>query len=262
MSDHVLEPEKEVELDHLSPSSIRMYMRCPRQWWYRYVLGMKIAPDGGLVSGIAFHNAAERCLTEKIETGEDAPPDEAAEIARDEAEKGLETAILAEDQSKGSVIDKAVRFATTWAEEALPEAEPDKVEEEWELDLGEVRVIGRIDMIAKDGTVVDWKTSSKAPPKAESLAANPQTGLYSAATGSDKMTFVHLVDSKTKGVRVEPVSIPSDLIDQSRRLSEELAVDVAGACRSGIFPRNTDGWHCSARWCGYYKRCMSGQDRP
>jgi CRISPR/Cas system-associated exonuclease Cas4 (RecB family) len=260
MGEHILEPE--VTLDHLSPSSIRMYLMCPRQWWYRYVLGMKIAPDGGLVSGIAFHNTAEACLKAKIETGENTPVEEAEEIARDEAQHGLEDAVLLEDQSRGSVVDKTVRLTSAWAENALPESRPHSVEQEWELDLGSVRVIGRIDMIAEDGHVVDWKTTGKAPPKPEALAANPQTGLYSAATGAETVEYVHIVDSKSKGPYVQSVEVPKELVTRSRELSQELAVDVAGACQSGYFPRNTNGWHCSARWCGFYSRCMSGKDKP
>jgi RecB family exonuclease len=263
VDEHILSPaQKEIELDHLSASSIRMYMRCPRQWWYRYVEGIKIAPDGGLVSGIAFHNAAEDCLTEKIATGENAPPEKAGEVARDEAEKGLENAVLLEDQSKGSVIDKAVRLAQNWAEKALPDAKPSTVEESWELDLGDVTVIGRIDMVEDDGTVVDWKTTSKTPPKPADLAANPQTGLYSAATGSTKVKYVHIVDTKTKGVNVVPVDVPEEMVANARDIATETALDVAGAVRSGYFPRNCEGWHCSPRWCGYYNRCMSGKDRP
>jgi len=260
MGDHILEPE--IELDHLSASSIRMYLRCPRQWWYRYVLGMRVPPDGGLISGIAFHNAAETCLTEKIETGENKTADEAREFARDEAVKGLEDAVLLEDQSGGGVVDKAVRLTGAWAENVLPDAQPAEVEKSWELDLGDIIVVGRIDMVADDGHVVDWKTTSKAPPKPEALAANPQTGLYSAATGSSTVEYVHVVDSKSKGPYIAPVTVDEDLVTRSRNLSQELAVDVAGACKSGSFPRNTEGWHCSARWCGYYSRCMSGKDKP
>lgn len=260
MSDHILEPE--VSLDHLSASSIRMYLRCPRQWWYRYVLGIKIAPDGGLVSGIAFHNAAEACLVYKIETGENAPANEAEERARDNAVRGLDDAILAEDQSPGAVVDKAVRLTSAWAKEALPEAKPASVEEGWELQIDNVTVVGRIDMVSTDGHVVDWKTTSKAPPKPQALAANPQTGLYSAATGAETVEYVHVVDSKSKGPYIAPVEVPAPLVKQSRELSQELVVDVAGACQSGHFPRNTEGWHCSARWCGYYSRCMSGKEKP
>jgi CRISPR/Cas system-associated exonuclease Cas4 (RecB family) len=44
---------------HVSASSIGMYQRCPRQWAYRYVLGIKVPPDGGLITGLGVHRAAE-----------------------------------------------------------------------------------------------------------------------------------------------------------------------------------------------------------
>lgn len=242
-------------IEHLSPSSISMYLRCPRQYHYRYVLGEKRPPDGGLVAGIAFHNAAERALVAKRDDDCVQTSEEVAETARDEAEAGLDEAVLEEGQTRGAIKDKAARLSAGWAKDLLPEQRPVLVEESWETMIDDVKVVGRMDMVDEDGVVKDWKTSSKAPPNAHTLASNPQTGLYSLASGSESVTYAYIVDNKT-GVKCKEVEVPQDLTARSVTLASELVVDVAAAIRSGVFPRNQTGWWCSARWCGYYSQCV------
>ena len=242
-------------ISHLSPSAINMYLRCPRQYEYRYVKGEKVPPDGGLVAGIAFHNAAETALIAKRDEDRVATEEEVADLARDEAQTGLEDAVLEEGQTAGAIKDKAARLSEGWARDLLPDQRPAEVEASWETVIDDVKVVGRIDMIDTDGVVKDWKTSSKSPPNPQALAANPQTGLYALASESDNVHYAYIVDNKS-GVKCTEVALPTDLTASARELASELVVDVATAVRSGVFPRNQSGWWCSPRWCGYYSQCV------
>ena len=245
-------------IDHLSPSAISMWLRCPRQYEYRYVKGQKRPPDGGLVAGVAFHNTAESALIVKRDEDRLVTGEEAADLARDEAEAGLEDAVLEEGQTAGSIKDKAARLSEAWAENMLPDQKPRHVEQSWEIMVDDVKVIGRVDMVDEDGIVKDWKTSSKAPPSPATLASNPQTGLYAEATGAESVTYAYIVDKKA-GVDCVEVPVPADLTAVSKDLSKQLVVDVASAVRSGVFPRNQTGWWCSPRWCGYYAECVGNR---
>lgn len=247
-------------IDHMSPSAINMYLRCPRQYEYRYVKGEKVPPDGGLVAGIAFHNAAEAALITKRDEDRVVSGEEAAEIARDEAAAGLEDAVLEEGQTPGAIKDKAARLSEAWADQLLPEQKPVEVEQSWETMIDDVKVVGRIDMVDENGVVKDWKTSSKAPPSPATLAANPQTGLYALANETNDVTYAYIVDNKS-GVKCVEVPVPKELTERAKDLSAELVVDVATAVRKGIFPRNQSGWWCSPRWCGYYGQCIGKRKR-
>ena len=68
-------------LRHVSASQIAMYQRCPRQWAFRYVLGIKRPPDGGLVVGSGVHAGAEAGMITKKATGDNPDREQVAEIA-------------------------------------------------------------------------------------------------------------------------------------------------------------------------------------
>ena len=56
---------------HLSPTQSGMYWRCPMQYYFRYVLGLKVPPAVALVEGGSHHNTFEYNNKHKIKTGKD-----------------------------------------------------------------------------------------------------------------------------------------------------------------------------------------------
>ena len=72
-------------LPYLRASSIRTYLRCPRQFWYVYVQGLRVPPGAAATAGTAMHRAAELGLLEKIDTGKDPDPDDSAQAAAEVA---------------------------------------------------------------------------------------------------------------------------------------------------------------------------------
>ena len=50
-----------------------MYLRCPRQYYHRYVEGHKEPPGWAMVAGLSGHEALEMNNLTKIDTGEDLP---------------------------------------------------------------------------------------------------------------------------------------------------------------------------------------------
>jgi RecB family exonuclease len=244
---------------HVSSSQIGMYRRCPRQWAYRYILGLKIPPDGGLIVGSGVHHAAEVGMLHKRDTGENPDPDmcrtAAAEYITDELDTG-EVRIGEDEPGPDELVDRATRIADVWAVEAAPMVMPVEVEQRFDITLGGIPVTGRLDVITDSG-IVDWKTSKRSPQVAD-LIKSQQTEMYAAA--SDKgMAYIYLIDTP-KMTKVVPVTLSHDDVATARRLAESTVVDVAEGMALGVWPRNRTGWHCSQRWCGYYERCMSGKD--
>jgi CRISPR/Cas system-associated exonuclease Cas4 (RecB family) len=259
-------------LDHLSASSIAQYLRCPRQWWYVRVLGIKAPPDGGLISGSALHSAAEHGMRQKLATSLDPNASEVADVARDNARKRIDEAqelveetgpwphLEEEGMKPDSVVDKAARSAEAWAKEAAPNVEPVGVEEEFDAELGGVRVIGRLDVVEPNEGVRDWKTAGRTPSMAD-VAGQVATEVYATAKRGP-LTYTYLVDTKTRGVEVVHVPISPRDLAVARALAPSTVSEVARAIAAGAFPRNRHGWHCSRRWCAFFDRCMSGRDRP
>jgi len=244
---------------HVSSSQIGMYRRCPRQWAYRYILGLKVPPDGGLIVGSGVHHAAEIGMIHKRDTGDNPDPDlcrtAAAEYIADELDTG-EVRIDEDDPTPGELVDKATRMADMWAVEAAPLVDPVEVEERFDITLGGIPVTGRLDVVT-DSQIIDWKTSKRTPSIAD-LAKSQQTEMYAAA--SDKgMAYIYLIDTP-RMAKVVPLQLSDEDVATARRLAESTVVDVAEGMALGVWPRNRTGWHCSKKWCGYYDRCMSGKD--
>lgn len=246
-----------VGVKRVSASQLSQYQRCPRQWAYRYVLGMKVAPDGGLVVGSGVHHAAEVGMLHKVETGDDPDPDLAAETAAEYVSEQVRSGeVRMDDDDRGGMTDRAVRISRAWATDAAPRVMPVAVEQTFDVELSGIPVTGRMDVITAS-SVVDWKTSGKSP-NADDVLRSTQTSIYARATGKP-LEFIYLVN-QVKQVKVTSVDVPEPVAAQVAALADSTVADVAQGMALGVWPRNRNGWHCSARWCGYYDRCMSGRD--
>jgi len=245
-------------LRHVSASQLGMYQRCPRQWAYRYVLGLKVPPDGGLIVGSGVHHAAELGMLHKKDTGENPEPDMAATTAAEYVDEQCSSGEvrLQEGQAAGELVDKAVRVSTMWASEAAPTVQPMEVESTFDITIAGVPVTGRLDVITTD-RVVDWKTSGRSPNR-DDQARSVQTEMYAAAARKP-LSYIYLVDG-ARTQKVVHVDIEPDEAAQAARLAEATVAETAQGMALGVWPRNRMGWHCSNRWCGYYERCMSGKD--
>jgi RecB family exonuclease len=255
-------------IDHLSASSIAQYLRCPRQWAYVRLFGIKAPPDGGLVRGTAFHAGAEHGMRQKIATGNDPNPAEVADVARDAAVEGLEQAerdaeetglvehIRDQGMDRGQVIDGSARLAETWAIDAAPHVAPVAVEQEISAEIAGVTVSGRLDVVEADG-VRDWKTSGKTP-AADDVAKSVQTEIYAAITQLP-ISYTYLISGKDK-IKVVTYDVPNSMVTAAPALAADTVAHVAAGIAAGSFPRNRAGWHCSRRWCAFHSRCMSGRD--
>jgi CRISPR/Cas system-associated exonuclease Cas4 (RecB family) len=245
-------------LQHVSASQLGQYLKCPRQWAYVKVLGLRIPPDGGLVVGSGVHSAAEVGMRAKAASGADPEPEASAEVARDYVREQVATGeVRMEDgQAAGALVDKAARVAEAWARDAAPSVDPVAVEETFDVEISGVHVTGRID-VRTVSEVVDWKTTGKRKSREDALAT-AQSEVYPAATGKP-VRYVYLID-QAKGVSTQEIAQDIGEQHQAARMAEQTVAEVARGMASGVWPRRRDGWHCSAKWCGFHARCMAGRD--
>jgi len=64
----------------LSVSKIRMYLRCPLQYYYRYCEGLKVPPDSGLTLGKSVHAGIEANYSQKITSFSDLPLNDVLDV--------------------------------------------------------------------------------------------------------------------------------------------------------------------------------------
>jgi hypothetical protein len=148
-----------------SASSVATFLTCPEKFRAKYVLREVSGIGGGAVLGSAFHHARRTGLEHKLSTGQDLTPSDIADAYSD----GWEQAIIGRPVEWGSDKPEALKDAgyimvTKYADEVAPTLEPAEVEVRFNAYVPGVPipVIGYLDLVTTDGTVIDTKTSKSA----------------------------------------------------------------------------------------------------
>lgn len=250
---------------HLSASSIGTYERCPEQFRWRYVEGIKSPPGVAAITGKGTHKSIEGNMLAKLAGG--ALDIEAAKaLARDGVMQAweAETPMLTDDdgseeQARGSAVDDAVSLAALHHAEVAPSIQPMAVERRVEIALsGPFDLLGFIDIEEQKG-VIDTKTSGKSP-SADAAAKSTQLTIYDYARRMEgkESGFVRLdYLVKSKRPKYVPLVATRDEVDHDRMLAR--VARVAAAWQSGIFPfADPNSWACSQKFCGFWDRCEQG----
>lgn len=276
--------ELKLPVNHLSATSVSMFMRCPEQFRQRYVLGIKEAPGAALVLGSGFHFANETNFRQKIESGQDLPVEtivEAFHAGWDQKldEYGGVDEIKWDEREKPDTLrDKGATLSRKYREQVSPKLFPRHVEREFNMPLAGTTFNGYIDLEGNyaegvslastpenpsPDVVVDYKTAKaiKRELKPEWLL---QARLYQLETG--KRVEYH-VASKSKDLLIAtPVDSPQLAIDPSEtalntttrlieRVVKQLAWHFSEFGPDVAWPGAiTHPWACG--FCGYRPNCI------
>lgn len=243
---------------YLSPSQITTYTLCPRQYWWKYVVGEVAPPRGATVQGTAAHSAAQAALVHRMANGEDLAPDAVRDAAATAFDLAIPEADLAVDEEPGALKDEAVALAGLWAREVAPLLSPVAVEERFSVDIDGIEVVGYLDVRELDG-VADLKTVGRAPAE-DAAEKSMQFALYAIAAEAAHGMFAPEVraDYLVRGRQPRHVRQTVTLPEGRLAATEETVRDVAAAIESGLFPRNPSAFICSAKACPFHHRCWSG----
>lgn len=261
-------------LAYLSHTQIAMYLRCPRQYFYRYIMGIKTRPSGALKQGGVFHKAAEFNYNQKVSSRKDLPVDEVAdyfaqtfetEWDREEVELDAEAG-----ETKGGLKDQGVDLIKVHRKVIAPTVQPVEVEQKLEYQFqpldehGEplvgdetVKVLGIIDVVDEDGLIRDNKTMGRAPSQLE-VDTDPQLSIYSLVRRmvTRKVEPELRLDVVLKHVRPEARVFRAKRSVAMLTMQRNTIGMVARGIKAEVFPRNTKGWHCAPKFCGYWPDCM------
>jgi len=252
--------------EHISPTQLGTYERCPVQWEFRYAKGLKYPPGIALIRGKSVHVARDKSLAHKLATeGELLPAEEIEAVARDEVVAGFsgEVAIdedMTFEQAKGDTIDAAVRLSRLDYNEFHIPIMPLAVEEKITVEIPGLGrdILGILDLVDTDHDVRDCKTSAKTPNK-DAADTSEQLSTYAllhrARWGElpRKVRLDGLVDLKSGP---KAVSLESTRTMEEMDALLERYYAVIQAIDKGVFPPCSRGnWCCSDRWCGFYNIC-------
>lgn len=250
----------EVKRPKYHQSEIHTFLKCGKQWEFRYLLGMKTPPKAALTVGRAVDKAVTNNLLEKVRSGADLPLEAVLDGYSKEFDTEAKETEWGEDDS-GKQKDMGVKLVSIHHELIAPKIQPATVQEEFviETDAG-YDLGGTIDLTEKDDTVADTKTSKMAY-GIEDLEGAIQPTLYDFAfeaihkRPAKQFRFDVLIKPTVKN----PAKVQQIAAKPTQR-DREFLFDAIGqmhkAIQAGVtLPAPEGAWWCSKDWCGYWDKC-------
>ncbi len=262
-----------MQLTEIHQSHLNMFLRCARQFAFRYVEDLIIPPGIAARRGSATHKAAEKNHISKKKTGADLPADELVDTATDEYKRLIENKGVFISKEKASDkseqdrliaegLDQTVGATRLYADVIAPKIEPDLIEEEivaqldgWDLPIG-----GILDVTDPRGNIMDLKTMKTKSQFWADRELQPifYSLLYKNLTGKWPAAFKYelMVPNKTpKHIELITQRKPEDL----KRI-EAIAEVMLKCLETGLFPpAHPSDWICSPAYCGFFNQCPHGK---
>lgn len=245
--------------EYLSVTQMAMFQRCPLQYQFRYVDGLKEPPAVSLVEGSSHHAVMEHNNVSCATQGKPVEPKKAFEVFADKfmsEEKQIEDW---QDTDCNDVIKRGREVVDTVAASEFWHSHPVKREGklgiEWEFAshrVAGVPILGYVDLI-EHNHVFDYKFVNRH--KTGMDAENSlQLMAYRTVTRTKNASFVSVTKKKPT---VRQASMPGSVtLKQCDWWVANIVSNVARSISAGNFsPCDPGSWCCSPRWCGYYHRC-------
>ena len=263
---------------HTSVSQLKCYLRCPRQYQLKYVLGIQpVFVPVPFAFGLAFHGAAAALYSELKATGQFPPRELVVDTFRDAWSRASEDPLPLQDDEDGpvdfgEVTDKGIEMievfhahvAKTMNGHTVEGVEVPFVAALHDPDTGEVldeQLVGTMDLVLRHGDhciVVEHKTAARKWSE-DQLAFDLQPTAYKFAPQQAGLGHVGLrlqVVTKTKVPVVQVADVERGFRDNDDFL--RTAVGVLRAVDAGVaYP--VRGWACKG--CQFADVCKTKRPR-
>lgn len=261
-----------------SHSQYSSWVICGKAYEYKYVQKVQTPEYLATTNGSAVHGGIEYALTAKM-AGKSVALDDAREhVSKLVEDKAARITEWSEDlPNVGKLKDKALRLFETFYVHALPKIRPVAIERGFAKKLGDVPVVGYVDLIDEVPALivpglsdaeaalaptklvtVDFKTARAKWSKAQ-LETNTQMTMYAYVEGTPHVRVDQLVDLKGGPMyhRGESSRGPGDAHVFIEHINE-----VAEYVRQGVFPKADIGsWACNKEHCSFWQHCR-GKYKP
>ncbi len=258
---------------HLSPSQMKMYLRCGTQYMFRYIEGFKQVPGVALLYGTAYDDAINFNFIQKISTHDDLPVDDVTDAFATKWDDKKDLYEL--DDHKGTkpedIRENGILLTKTWREEKAPTIQPVAVQEPLHIEFEDFPydIIQYADLIDDKETVIDNKTAGKSPPK---KTRDDGTIYFIPGSFDDQLQLIMYA----LGYQIEHGHLPKKLaldygvkLKKPKLVTAEIAptqtdqdfiVNLIGQIASGIrkqhFMPNRGHMLCSKKYCGFWEMCQ------
>jgi hypothetical protein len=245
-------------MDHLSYSSISLYLSCPEAWRRKYIVNEITVATPALVFGSAIHATIEKHITGQGELLALWPAEWSKVLENGPVQWGIDTPEQHFNEGVRILNDANVQYNLAAIRPAEDENGP-MIECKVELRVPGVPIpiIGYIDVIAQDSIPGDFKTSKQSW-NSSKAAGELQPLFYLAALNQAGKTvpdwrFRHYTLVKTRTPKFET-------FESKRNPAEcfflfQMIGQVWRAIEREVFPPNPTGWKCDPAYCDFYANC-------
>jgi CRISPR/Cas system-associated exonuclease Cas4 (RecB family) len=251
-----------MELDHLSPSSISEYLKCPRHWEYRHVKKEPAPKSIVMVNSSAVHASVHHSARHRITSGLWLPQWDMQDFYASELDVLIdkeEAGVKFDTLTHGTALDTGVGIIKTYYP-TLTALNPIDTEIPVAFYVDGIKTIGYVDMLAErerpyELVLSDLKSRGKTPNKGQDFLQLLfyQIGIREWGLFPTYAEVHSVVTMKTKvKMHIERYPTPTEA---EFELGFNMIKEVAGSIVAEKFPPIMDGWHCSAKYCEYYGIC-------
>ena len=167
-------------LRSLSPSSMRAYERCPYMYHLRYTERIRVPNTAAQLLGRAVHAVIETYYKQKRRGGEVLDTEAAFDVLDDALDATLHELDEAGREEIEELRELGYDLVEYYVEEVAPHIRPHLIEKRFSFNVPgvDVPIVGYVDLVDQEGTVIDHKTSAS-PFPADYLAQDVQLLTYS-----------------------------------------------------------------------------------
>lgn len=248
---------KASEIPEYHQSSINMFLKCPRQYMFRYEMNLVVPPRAALTVGKSVDAGITLNFLQKIESKTDLPLSEVLDAYSTKFDsEAVGTDWNGDDAGKQK--DLGTKITKVLHEKGSPRIQPASVQEGFRIETdGGYALGGTFDVVTVEDIVRDTK-SSKTEYDPEAVHDSIQATMYDYAFeiiyGRPAKAFAFDVGTKHKEPRYQEV-IGKVGPDQRARLFEIINL-MHTQIKQGNFQYAAEGaWWCSSGWCGYWNIC-------
>ena len=255
-----------------SNSQYNSWLICGKMYEFKYVQQMASPGSPNTARGSAVHEGAEFLLRAKMaKTLTRTTVEMGKEVVSKSFEKNAESVTEWEDAEPGKVKDVALELYKVYATYALPKINPVAVEKGFAKKIGDVPMVGWIDLLDEQPALevpgmseedlalapkriitADLKTGA-AKWSDNEIANDPQLTLYSLVEGTPDVR-IDLLKSGKKASTFEQFS--GKRTPAHGEVLVEHLNEVVDFIKKGVFPKTPiDNWACSEKKCAYYSMC-------
>jgi len=260
----IVSMSNKIKMPEYHQSAINTFLKCGKQWEFRYVLGIKTPPNAALTVGSSVDAAITSNLIAKKETGTDLPVDAVLEVYSKDFDVRKKDTEWGEENA-GEQKDAGIECLKLHHKEIAPKIDPETVQENFviETDAG-YAIGGTLDITEKDGTIRDSKTSKEAYAEdavTRALQPTMYDFAYQTIRKKESKRFVYDVMIKPKinkkSIRPAQIQIVEGKVTSAdHEWLFNTINQMHKAVTSGVALPAPDGaWWCSKKWCGYWDMC-------